>query len=44
MLINTSFDIHGEPINFSLEDSIRALELGAVDFLIYKEGIISANN
>jgi carbamoyltransferase len=40
ILVNTSFNVHEEPINFKLEDSIEALERNAVDFLIYHNYII----
>lgn len=40
ILVNTSFNVHEEPINFKLEDSIEALERDAVDFLVYKDTII----
>jgi carbamoyltransferase len=40
ILVNTSFNVHEEPINFTLEDSIDALERDAVDFLIYEEYLI----
>ncbi len=32
-LVNTSFNVHEEPINCSLDDSLRALERGAIDVL-----------
>ena len=32
-LVNTSLNIHEEPINFILEDSIRALKLGSIDVI-----------
>jgi len=40
LLINTSFNVHEEPINFHLEDSLEALQRNAVDFLVYKNHII----
>jgi carbamoyltransferase len=40
VLVNTSFNVHEEPINFKLQDSIEALERNAVDFLIYEDHII----
>jgi carbamoyltransferase len=40
ILVNTSFNVHEEPINFKLEDSIEALERNAVDFLVYKNYLI----
>jgi carbamoyltransferase len=36
VLVNTSFNVHEEPINFVLEDSINALKQNAVD-VIYTE-------
>lgn len=36
VLINTSLNIHEEPINFSLQDSINGLIRSAFDILIYK--------
>ena len=41
LVVNTSFNVHEEPINFSLEDSISCLLRGAVDFVIIEEGILS---
>ena len=38
-LINTSFNIHEEPIVRSLEDAIRALRSGAVDYLVTEDRI-----
>jgi len=32
-IVNTSLNIHEEPINFILEDSLRALRLGSIDVL-----------
>lgn len=32
-LVNTSLNIHEEPINFVLDDSIRALKLGSIDVI-----------
>jgi len=40
ILVNTSFNVHEEPINFTLEDSVNALERDAVDFLIYEDYFI----
>ena len=40
ILVNTSFNVHEEPINFSLQDSIEALQRNAVDFLVYNEYLI----
>jgi carbamoyltransferase len=40
ILVNTSFNVHEEPINFKLKDSIEALERNAVDFLIYEDYLI----
>lgn len=36
VLVNTSLNLHEEPINFTLNDSIRALKLGGID-VIYTE-------
>jgi len=33
-LVNTSFNLHEEPINFTLSDSVNALKRGAVDILV----------
>lgn len=40
ILVNTSFNVHEEPINFKLEDSIEALLRNAVDFLVYNNYLI----
>lgn len=42
ILVNTSFNVHEEPINFKLDDSVEALERNAVDFLVYNSYIIRA--
>jgi len=39
-LINTSFNIHEEPIVRTLEDAIRSLESGAVDFICTENHLI----
>ena len=36
LVVNTSLNIHEEPINFSLKDSIKALKLDAFDVLYFK--------
>ena len=43
ILVNTSFNMHEEPINYRLEDSIEALRKKAVDFLIYNNYLIKNN-
>ena len=43
LLVNTSFNVHEEPINFSLEDSISCLLRGAVDYVVIDEGLLSSN-
>lgn len=37
VLINTSLNMHEEPINFTLEDSLRALKLGGIDVVHTRE-------
>jgi carbamoyltransferase len=41
VLVNTSFNVHEEPINYSLENSISCLVRGAVDYIIVSGGMIS---
>ena len=33
-LLNTSLNLHGEPMNYSVSDSVRTLALSSLDFLI----------
>ena len=33
MLLNTSLNLHGEPMNYSLADSVRTLALSSLDYL-----------
>jgi carbamoyltransferase len=40
VLVNTSLNIHEEPINYRLVDSIHALKSGAMDFLNYNNYLI----
>ncbi len=44
ILVNTSLNIHEEPINYLLNDSIYALEKNAFDILYYKNYRISMRN
>jgi carbamoyltransferase len=37
VMVNTSFNMHEEPINYTLADSIRALRLEGVDVLYTKD-------
>lgn len=37
MLVNTSLNVHEEPINGALKDSVRMLLLGGIDFLAINE-------
>ncbi len=41
VLINTSLNLHEEPINYSLEDSINGLLKSAFDTLVYESFVIS---
>jgi carbamoyltransferase len=41
VLVNTSLNIHEEPINYKLKDSLKALKSGAIDFLVFRNNIIS---
>jgi carbamoyltransferase len=41
LLVNTSLNIHEEPINYSLNDSVKALKLNAFDFLYFNNYKIS---
>ena len=43
-LINTSFNIHEEPIVRTLEDAIRSLESGAVDYICTDSHLIKKKN
>ena len=44
LLVNTSLNIHEEPINFTLEDSINALKDNAFDILVFEEYLIYGKN
>lgn len=44
VLVNTSFNVHEEPINFQLEDSLEALERNAVDMIYTNHGRITLRN
>jgi carbamoyltransferase len=33
-LLNTSLNLHGEPMNYTIEDSVRTLSMSSLDFLI----------
>jgi carbamoyltransferase len=41
VLVNTSFNIHEEPINGILEDSINCLRRGVVDFVVTQSSVYS---
>lgn len=41
LLVNTSLNIHEEPINYSLSDSVKAIKSNAFDFLFYNNWKIS---
>jgi carbamoyltransferase len=43
ILVNTSFNVHEEPINYSLSDSIEVLKRGAIDVLYFEKYKISSN-
>ena len=36
-VLNTSFNLHGEPMNYSISDAVRTLALSALNFLILPE-------
>jgi len=40
VLINTSLNIHGEPINYTLADSVKPLLNGAYDFLVLDNDVV----
>jgi carbamoyltransferase len=40
IVVNTSLNIHEEPINYTLNDSIRALKRGAIDVIYTSDGEI----
>ena len=44
VLVNTSFNVHEEPINFQLKDSLEALERNAVDIIYTNHGKITLRN
>jgi len=44
VLVNTSFNVHEEPINFQLNDSLSALERNAVDVIYTNKGKITLRN
>jgi carbamoyltransferase len=39
-LLNTSLNLHGEPMNYSTEDAIRTLALSGLDFLILPDDVL----
>jgi carbamoyltransferase len=39
VLVNTSFNIHEEPINGVIEDSLKCLKLGVIDSLVTTKGL-----
>ena len=39
LLVNTSFNMHEEPINGGYLDSIKALQVGAIDLIVHEKGI-----
>jgi carbamoyltransferase len=41
VLVNTSLNIHEEPINYKLRDSLRALKSGAIDYVLFENILIS---
>lgn len=41
LLVNTSFNVHEEPINYKLEDSVSCLLRGAVDYVVVENGMLS---
>jgi len=43
LLVNTSLNIHEEPINYSLNDSIKAIKSNAFDILYFNNFKISVN-
>ena len=40
VLVNTSFNVHEEPINYRMTDSLNALTRGAIDFIYTEDGKI----
>lgn len=44
VLVNTSLNMHEEPINYSIKDSLSALKRGAVDYLFYPPYLINLRN
>lgn len=41
LLVNTSFNVHEEPINGKLQDSIDCLRSGVVDFVVTEDTVFS---
>lgn len=39
-LLNTSFNLHGEPMNYTISDAVRTLALSALDFLILPDNYL----
>ncbi|MAA51613.1 MAG: carbamoyltransferase [Phycisphaerae bacterium] len=39
-LLNTSFNLHGEPMNYSVEDCFRTLALSSLDFLLLPDKLL----
>jgi len=44
ILVNTSFNIHEEPINYKIEDSLKSLQMGIVDIIVTDTGILKIGN
>ena len=44
MLINTSFNVHEEPIVESYKDALKAFEMSKLDYLILNNVIIKMKN
>ena len=44
LLVNTSFNIHEEPIVCTPQDAIRSFEAGAVDYLVFNNKFIIAKD
>ena len=44
LLINTSFNVHEEPIVESFEDALKAFEMSRLDYLVLEDTIIEMKN
>ena len=43
-LLNTSYNLHGEPMNYSVADCVRTLALSSLEFLLLPNGMLILKN